>query len=328
MSFLRAEANHRVQKSQLLQINSLLNWEHIRVLLGDLGRSGYGPKSYNPIQMIKALILQAWHNVSDPGLEKALRVRLDFMLFTEFESEIPDETTFCRFRNLLTEKNLWEKILLNVHRQLEQRHSIVSPTKGAIIDATIISSAARPQKELKGIPHDRAEDIMDNRVSPLSDSADPDARWLKKGNKSYFGYKGFMVVDAEEGFIQKVHVVPANVSEMTSLPHIIQNFPTRRLYADKGYTSSVNREYLKTEGIKSGIMYKKTKQRPLPYWQRMFNRLISRKRYLVEQGFGTLKRRFQFYRASYMTQAKVQTQMILKSLAFNFLKAVRKVCYI
>ena len=60
--------------------------------------SGYGPQGYPPLSLFKALILQAWHSLSDPGLEEALRVRLDFMTFTGFDMDIPDETTFCRFR--------------------------------------------------------------------------------------------------------------------------------------------------------------------------------------------------------------------------------------
>ncbi|MBX9702721.1 MAG: transposase [Alphaproteobacteria bacterium] len=71
------------------------------------------------LQLLKALILQACHNLSDEGLEKALRVRLDFMAITGFV-DVPDHTTFCRFRNLLTELKLWDGLLREVNRQLEK----------------------------------------------------------------------------------------------------------------------------------------------------------------------------------------------------------------
>ena len=48
-------------------------------------------------------------------------------------------------------------------------------------------------------------------------SCDPDARWLKKGNRSYFGYKAFVCADAKHGFILNVDVTPANVSEVRSM---------------------------------------------------------------------------------------------------------------
>ncbi|WP_236870681.1 transposase, partial [Candidatus Bandiella numerosa] len=42
--------------------------------------------------------------------------------------------------------------------------------------------------------------------------------------------------------------------------------------------------------IKNGLMEKAKKNKPLTHWQKLFNRLISKSRYKVEQGFGTLKR--------------------------------------
>ncbi|MDR0640759.1 MAG: transposase [Holosporales bacterium] len=41
-----------------------------------------GPTGYEPIKLLKALILLAWHNLSDTELEESLRVRMDFMLYS------------------------------------------------------------------------------------------------------------------------------------------------------------------------------------------------------------------------------------------------------
>jgi IS5 family transposase len=57
----------------------------------------------------------------------------------------------------------------------------------------------------------------------------------------------------------------------------------------------------------------------------VFNHKISTVRYKVEQAFGTLKRRFGFRQASYLGTVKVQSQMILKSIAFNLKKAFNKI---
>ncbi len=63
--------------------------------------------------MFKGILLGQWHNLSDPGLEESLRVRLDFMTFTGFDmgNRIPDETTICRFRNKLITLKLDKKTL-------------------------------------------------------------------------------------------------------------------------------------------------------------------------------------------------------------------------
>jgi hypothetical protein len=43
MSFLRAEAARRVKESALLRLETLLDWKALRQVMGNLGRSGYGP---------------------------------------------------------------------------------------------------------------------------------------------------------------------------------------------------------------------------------------------------------------------------------------------
>lgn len=326
MSFLNCEARERLKNSQLVQAFSLIDWEPVKQNMRKLGRSGYGPNGYVPINLLKALILQAWHSLSDEGLEEALRVRLDFMVITGLE-KVPDHTTLCRFRNLLISQNLWEYLLAMVNYQLEQKGLKVKESQGAIIDATLIESAARPRKEMQGMAVDREEDneyVVEEQVTL---SKDPDATWLKKGKRSYFGYKGFMVIDQEDGYIHQVHVTPAHVSEVRELEEVVKNRRDKRLYGDKGYASQGNKDFLRSKCIKNGLMEKAKRNKPLTYWQKVFNRMISKIRYRVEQGFGTLKRKFKFGRASYFTTPKVKGQMALKAIAFNLLKATNKVCY-
>lgn len=58
MSFLIAEATVRLKKDhKLLLISELINWGQIALILGKLNRSGMGPCSYEPVMMMKALIL-------------------------------------------------------------------------------------------------------------------------------------------------------------------------------------------------------------------------------------------------------------------------------
>ncbi len=331
MSFLGSEALVRIKDSPLLKLRDLIDWNNIAKEMGTLGRSGYGPTGYDPLKLLKALILQAWHSLSDEGLEEALRVRLDFMLFTELDQDVPDATTLCRFRNLLTSQNLWEKILRSINASLEDKGLKVAASQGAIVDATIIESAARPRKRLEAIVEDRLEEegheTLNVTILPEAhDSVDPDARWLKKGQKSFFGYKGFAVVDGTHGYIHHIRVKPANVSEVRSMEEVIEGMPeTKRLYGDKGYASQSNRAHLRGQKIKNGLMYKASRGHELSPRQKHFNRLVSGVRYRVEQCFGTLKRRFRFTRASYLTEAKVEAQMTLKAISFNLLKAYRQV---
>jgi IS5 family transposase len=107
----------------------------------------------------------------------------------DFEEEIPDSATICRFRNLLISRGLLEKALKNITRQLEEKNLKVKPTAGTIVDATIIESAAAPRKTIDTIPVDREEesDPVVYEASDVRMSADKDARWLKNGKRSFFG---------------------------------------------------------------------------------------------------------------------------------------------
>ncbi len=93
MLFLSAEASVRLRDNKLLNICSVIDWDKVVASVCSLGRSGIGPIGYDICGLIKCLILQNWHDLSDPAMEDALRIRLDFMVFTGFDGNIPDETT-------------------------------------------------------------------------------------------------------------------------------------------------------------------------------------------------------------------------------------------
>ena len=104
-----------------------------------------------------------------------------------------------------------------------------------------------PLKEIEGVVIDRHEDTFEAiTVNDLKLSADQGARWLKKGKRSFFGYKGFLVTDTIHWAIHKVLVTPAHVSEVKSLEQALGQLKPHRLYADKGYASEKNRAYLKS----------------------------------------------------------------------------------
>ena len=337
MTLFGMEAEIRLgKKNQLMKLTQILDWGRIEKILEPLKGSGKGQQPYDVLKMFKSILLGQWYSLSDPMLEESLRVRLDFMQFTGFElmEAVPDETTLCRFRNEMSQRGMDKELFVEINRQLEEKNLKVKGCNGAIIDATVVESAARPKRVIEEIVEDRQEEEMESQAEEKepaetqyrqTESCDPDARWLKKGNRCYFGYKGFMRVDDEDGYIEHVHAKSANESEVKELPALLNGVKDRRLYADKAYASKTNDAQLSTAHIKNGIMSKASRGHPLNHWQKIRNRLISKVRFRVEQSFGTLKRRFHFHRASYFGILKVETQMRLKAICYNLLKAARKV---
>ena len=80
------------------------------------------------------------------------------------------------------------------------------------------------------------------------------------------------------------------------------------VYADKGYDSAENRQHLKEHQLLDGIMCKAHRNRPLTEAQTKRNRYLSKTRYVVEQSFGTLHRKFRYARAAYFGLIKVSAQ--------------------
>ena len=90
-TFFELNAKHIVgEENQIVQLNKLFDWTCLRHWLKGIHRNeehGEGMPAYDSLMMLKAIILGQWHSLSDPELERCLRTRLDFMLFTGFGLE-------------------------------------------------------------------------------------------------------------------------------------------------------------------------------------------------------------------------------------------------
>jgi IS5 family transposase len=327
MDIFSYESSRRIGDQNVLRkVDALLDWSAISVhLKRSLKRSGLGPQGYEPVVLFKCLLIGQWHGLSDPKLEESLRVRLDFMLFAglDLHTPVPDETTHCRFRNALVKAGIYDALLTEVCRQIEGHGLKVKEAKAAIIDATLIESAARPRSHVEAPAKDRVEDETPDEPATVIFSADGDARWVKKGRKSTLGYKGFARTD-EDGYIDKIHVTPANVGESPQFETMIEGSKAQRILADKAYASKANRASLKGKH-RDGILHKAARNRPLRQSEKRFNRLISKCRFRVEQCFGTMKRLFGLHRARYFGVAKTHAQMVMAAISQNLLKAANKI---
>ena len=115
-----------------------------------------------------------------------------------------------------------------------------------------------------------------------------------------------------------LRVTSTNYSDTTELEGLVKasRLPAKsRVYAGKGYTSASNSIFLKQHKCKDGIMNRAYRNRPLTERERSRNKLISKRRYIVERVFGTLKRCYDMARASYLGTAKLQGELLLSSLA-------------
>jgi transposase, IS5 family len=124
-----------------------VKWYRFEKLLSRLKPDGAGRPPYDPLLMLKALLLQKWYRLSDAELEEALNDRVSFRRFPglSLEDAAPDHTTPCRFRNRLTEDGLAEKLFAEFEKQLDQRGLLLK--RGTMIDASLVETPHRPASE-------------------------------------------------------------------------------------------------------------------------------------------------------------------------------------
>ncbi len=226
---------------RLERIESLFDWSRFERLLKSV-RSAKGRGGYPALAMYKALLLQQWYGLSDPGLEEALGDRLSFRRFCGFSlsEETPDETTFVRFRAALAAQKLSSKLLAETNRQLA-RQGLMLKT-GTLIDASLVeASVARPAGS-SGEPS----------------ALDPEADWTRRGRNSHFGYKAHIAVDHGSGLIRDAVMTSAKTAESEVADELIQG-DERAVYADKAYEHKDRRRRLKASGIKDRIMHRSHK---------------------------------------------------------------------
>ncbi len=198
-----------------------------------------------------------------------------------------------------------DDLLAGVCRQIEAHGLKLKEAEAAILDATLVESAARPRTHI-AVPEDRAEgDTPDD--PEVHFSTDPDARWVEKGAKSTLGHKAFARTD-EEGLVDKVHATPANRADSPEFETMIEGTKARRVIADKAHASKANRDRLRGKH-RDGVMRKAARNRPLRASEKRFNKLISERRFRVEQCFDTMKRLFGLHRARYFRVARAHAQL-------------------
>jgi transposase, IS5 family len=300
LSLAEALLSGRGSVSPLDRLAGLVKWPAFDQLLAPLRDGGPGRPAWPPLVLFKALLLQSLYGLSDRELEEALCDRLSFRRFVglSLEETIPDFTVLNRFRNLLIEVDLLEKLFGELDRQLEEAGVILK--RGTMLDATLIEAVAAPP-------------------SGERPSHDPDARFGgAKGKGGFtFGYKAHVGVDQGSGLIRSVITTPANVNDTVPADELIRG-DERAVWADAAYDTHRRRARLKAEGKKPRIVRRPNKHHPeLPPRLQRYNRLIARSRAAVETTFATLKNRMRLKAIRYIGLAKAEGQVLLAAIAFN-----------
>lgn len=281
------------------RIDGLVKWYRFDKLLKSLRNDGPGRAAWPPLVLFKALLVGSLYGLSERELEEALADRLSFRRFVglSYEDSVPDHSVLNRFRNELVRLGLYEKLFAELDKQLEGAGVILK--RGTMLDATVIEAVSRPPAEGHA-------------------ATDPDAAFTRRQGKagSSYGYRAHVGVDAGSGLIRSVLTTPANVNDTTPADALVRG-DEAAVWGDAAYHTHARQDWLKAAGIKPRLMRRANKHHALSPRDKLYNRLIARRRWAVETTFATLKNRMKLTRIRYRGLLKATAQVTLAAIAFN-----------
>jgi IS5 family transposase len=286
-------------------IDKALDWKPIEVLLSPIHGSAKGAPGYPPLAMFKIILLQQWYTLSDPAAEEAVRDRLSFRRFCAIplDHETPDHSSIWRFRQAIDKLGLSTALLTEVNRQFDARGLMIK--RGTLVDATVIAGAVRRPYEGGG-------------VNPR----DPDARFTRKRDKTYFGYKAHLAVDEDSGLVRQAEMTSANVHDGRLGEALIQG-DEQGFFADKAYDSQALRETLERRGLVDGIAWRvKHPRYPLETWQKFLNAWAASIRSGVERACATMKQWYGMRRVRYLGLSRNACHLQFVVMAMNMKRAL------
>jgi len=303
-------AQVRTKKKEFLsQIDRIIPWgEWLAMIQPHYYKGERGNKPYELELMLRLYILQNLYDLSDEAVSVET---VDSRAFSDFcgvesSNQVPSGDTIGRFRNILVQNRLQEKLFAQVVQTLKDRGLILK--KGTIVDSTIIAAPSSTKNRER--------------------QRDPDAHSVKKGNHWYFGYKAHIGADKDTGLVHSIEVTAANVHDITIVPKLLTKEETV-VYGDSGYLGVEKREDAVLQNKNGEKIKYKINRRPSQSRNRSVRsqaqikrreREKSSVRAKIEHVFGITKRLFGYRKTRYRgLQKQIEKLNMLFALANLYL---------
>lgn len=306
----------------LEKLDKAINWSHFKPVLNKAFRkerkSNAGRPPFDYVMMFKVLVLQTMYNLSDAQTQFQILDRYTFRRFLgiQTENQIPDEKTVWAFREMLTQTETMKKLFEMFDRYLNDAG--YKARKGQIIDASFVEVPRQrnSRDENEEITQGKTPEAWLDNPSKLSQK-DLDARWTKKNEQTFYGYKNHVNVDVKGKLIRGYSVTPASVHDSQELENILDKDNTGSgIWADSAYRSEEAEKILKKRKLKSHVHRKAYRNHPLSDFQTLRNTGKSRIRARVEHVFGWMENRIgSLIRC--IGQPRAATRIGLMNLVYN-----------
>ena len=306
----------------LEQVNRLVEWELFRpVLESAIARKDSdkgGRPAFNLVLMFKILVLQALYNLSDEQTEYQILDRLSFMRFLGFElhDTVPDARTVWLFREKLAAANAVEELFAQFDSMLNAGGFKASG--GQIIDATFVE-VPRQRNSRDDNKTIKAGGVPEGWSAKKKAHKDTDARWTKKNNVSFFGYKNHVNADRKHKLIRQYTVTDASVHDSQEMDSILDaDNDSRETWADSAYRSDAQQQRLEENNYTSRIHERAYRNKPLTPEQQASNTELSRVRARIEHVFGHITTAMNGCYVRTIGASRAKAKIGLENLAYNF----------
>lgn len=317
------------QKDPLVKLKEKINFELFRPLLEEAFHEEEkgigGARPYDYVLMFKILILQRYYNVSDDKMEFQILDRLSFMRFLglNLADKVPDANTIWLFRENLTKKNLAEKLFTLFLEELKKKGLLLN--EGKIIDASFVEVPIQrnTREENQKIKDGEIPEQWKEKPNKLSQK-DTDAKWTKKNDNDYFGYKDHLKAGTKSKIIEKYTVTDASVHDSQEVKNLLdEKDKGQTLHADSAYSGAPVAEIVEKHEMKNKIHEKGYRNKPLTQEQKASNKIKSKTRARIEHIFGFIENSMN---GSYIRSIGIQratTIIGLMNLTYNMFRAIQ-----
>lgn len=317
-------------KDPLEKLNTQIDFEVFRPTLETIyikqnPKSNAGAKPYDCVLMFKILILQRLYNLSDEQIEYQLVDRLSFKRFTglELSHRVPDCNTVWNFKQVLTKDDNEKKLFDLFYKVVAEKNLIVN--EGKMVDASFHEAPRQrnSREENQEIKEGKTPSDWEKNKNKLAHK-DVEARWTKKNNETYYGYKNHVKADTESKLIDNYLVTSASVHDSQPLEQLLdEKDKGQPLHADSAYASEEMEGMVNKVEMINKIHEKGYKNKPLSAVQKENNRIKSSKRARVEHIFGFIETNMKGTCIRTIGMARAKVNIGITNLTYNICRAVQ-----
>jgi transposase, IS5 family len=151
-----------------------------------------------------------------------------------------------------------------------------------------------------------------------------DARWTKKNNVSYYGYKNHVKVDSKSKLIVKYEVTDASVHDSQVLENLLDEKDSGEDFsADSAYAGEKQRAIISQKEMTDKTCKKGYKNNPLTEQEIATNREKSRVRSRVEHVFGFMEGSMNGMNLYAIGIKRVEGLVGLMNLTYNMFRKIQ-----